>query len=95
MFQNVPERERAVPCCVLCYNIQKLTFTDLCMQTDIGGKKVRVGGIAKGSGMIHPNMAKLLSVVTTDAKVDPGLWHDVLLHGVQKSFNQVCFASHL
>ena len=64
------------------------------MQTDIGGKKVKVGGIAKGSGMIHPNMATLLSVITTDAKVDPGLWHEILLHGVQKSFNQVCFASH-
>ncbi len=48
-----------------------------------------MGGIAKGSGMIHPNMATLLSVITTDANVDPSLWHTILLHGVQKSFNQV------
>jgi len=48
-----------------------------------------VGGIAKGSGMIHPNMATLLSVITTDANVEPSLWHTILLHGVQKSFNQV------
>ena len=61
-----------------------------CMQIDILGKKVRIGGIAKGSGMIHPNMATLLSVITTDANVDPSLWHTILLHGVQKSFNQVC-----
>ncbi len=55
-----------------------------------------MGGIAKGSGMIHPNMATLLSVITTDANVDPSLWHTILLHGVQKSFNQVsasCIAS--
>ena len=51
---------------------------------------MRIGGIAKGSGMIHPNMATLLSVITTDANVDPSLWHTILLHGVQKSFNQVC-----
>jgi len=37
--------------------------------------------------MIHPNMATLLSVITTDANVDPSLWHTILLHGVQKSFN--------
>ena len=48
-----------------------------------------MGGIAKGSGMIHPNMATLLSVITTDANVEPSLWHTILLHGVQKSFNQV------
>ena len=59
------------------------------VQTELLGKKVRVGGIAKGSGMIHPNMATLLSVITTDANVDPGLWDTILLHGVQKSFNQV------
>lgn len=59
------------------------------LQTDIQGKKVRIGGIAKGSGMIHPNMATLLSVITTDANVDQGLWDSILLHGVQKSFNQV------
>jgi len=41
-------------------------------------------------------MATLLSVITTDANVDPSLWHTILLHGVQKSFNQVsasCIAS--
>ena len=59
------------------------------MQFDLQGKKVRVGGIAKGSGMIHPNMATLLSVITTDANVEPGLWRSLLQHGVSKSFNQV------
>ena len=35
------------------------------MQTSIGGRPVRIGGIAKGSGMIHPNMATMLGVITT------------------------------
>src|SRR5207302_2699827 len=38
----------------------------------IGGRNVTVGGMAKGSGMIHPDMATLLAVVTTDAPAPPG-----------------------
>ena len=59
------------------------------MQTRIGGRSVRTGGIAKGSGMIHPNMATMLGVITTDAAVAPALWRGILQHGVAKSFNQV------
>src|SRR3954470_5641673 len=40
-------------------------------ELEIGGKTVRVGGSAKGAGMIHPNMATLLAFVTTDAAVEP------------------------
>ena len=58
-------------------------------QTTIGGTTVRVGGIAKGSGMIHPNMATMLAVVTTDAKVDPTLWRSVIKGATDNSFNQV------
>ena len=55
----------------------------------IGGVPVRVGGFAKGSGMIHPNMATMLAIITTDASVDAGLWRTMLQHGTAKSFNQV------
>lgn len=55
----------------------------------IGGKKVTFGGIAKGSGMIHPNMATMLTYITTDAAIAP----DVLKRAVKKaadlSFNMV------
>ena len=37
-----------------------------------GGKECKIGGIAKGSGMIHPNMATMLVFVTTDAAISPG-----------------------
>ena len=60
-----------------------------CLQVKIGGVPVRVGGFAKGSGMIHPNMATMLAIITTDASVDPALWRTMLQHGTAKSFNQV------
>lgn len=56
---------------------------------EIGGKTVRFGGIAKGAGMIHPNMATMLTFITTDAAIAP----DVLKRAVKKaadlSFNMV------
>lgn len=59
------------------------------VQAEVGGVSVRVGGIAKGSGMIHPDMATMLSVITTDAAVEPGLWQAIMKRGAQNSFNQV------
>ena len=50
--------------------------------------RVRAGGFAKGSGMIHPNMATMLCVVTCDAAVDEALWADVVRRGAINSFNQ-------
>ena len=58
-------------------------------QADIGGVPVRVGGFAKGSGMIHPNMATMLCVITSDAAVAPPLWRDIVRRGATASFNQV------
>ena len=48
-----------------------------------------IGGIAKGSGMIHPNMATMLVFITTDAAIDAKLLHEVLVADVQDSFNMV------
>ena len=59
------------------------------MQVSIGGHTVRMGGIAKGSGMIHPNMATMLSVITTDAAVEPSVWRGIIQRGATNSFNQV------
>lgn len=57
---------------------------------EIGGKAVTLGGIAKGSGMIHPNMGTMLCFITTDAAVESGPLHAALLSAVQRSFNRVC-----
>ena len=55
----------------------------------IGGQTVRVGGMCKGSGMIHPNMATMLAYVTTDAAVEPGLIGRIVRSIADRSFNQL------
>lgn len=61
----------------------------IALETTIDGRPVRIGGIAKGSGMIHPNMATMLSFVTCDAAVSPQLWQQMLSRAANKSFNQI------
>ena len=53
------------------------------------GRPVRVGGIAKGAGMIHPNMATLLAFVTTDARLDPSAAQRALAAATDASFNAI------
>ena len=54
-----------------------------------GGRTCRLGGIAKGSGMIHPNMATMLCFITTDAAVSPVMLQKALSEDILDSFNQV------
>ena len=56
---------------------------------DIGGVECRIGGIAKGSGMIHPNMATMLVFVTTDCAISPAMLQKALSADVKDSFNMV------
>ena len=56
---------------------------------NIGGKECKMGGIAKGSGMIHPNMATMLVFITTDAAISPDMLHKALYADAQKSFNMI------
>lgn len=62
---------------------------EACATVLIGGKKVTVGGMSKGSGMIEPNMATMLGFVTTDADVSPAMLKRALLRAVAKSFNRL------
>ena len=55
----------------------------------LGGKTCRLGGMAKGSGMIHPNMATMLVFITTDAAVAPEMLQKALSSDVQETFNMV------
>jgi glutamate N-acetyltransferase/amino-acid N-acetyltransferase len=61
----------------------------LAVQVDLSGGTVTVGGMAKGSGMIHPNMATMLGVLTTDAAVEAGMLDQVLKTAVNLSFNRI------
>ncbi len=56
---------------------------------EIGGKECKIGGIAKGSGMIHPNMATMLVFVTTDCAISPAMLQKALSEDVKDSFNMV------
>lgn len=63
---------------------------EVCVRLNIDGCEVTLGGMAKGSGMIHPNMATMLAFVTTDAAVDRAALQDALVRGVNLSLNRIC-----
>ena len=62
---------------------------EVAVETVIGGKVVRMGGIAKGSGMIHPNMGTMLCFLTTDCAISPEMIKTALLETVNVSFNRI------
>jgi glutamate N-acetyltransferase/amino-acid N-acetyltransferase len=66
-----------------------LVTKSIALESEIDGRAVRIGGMAKGSGMIHPNMATMLAFVTCDAAVSTSLWQQMLSRAADKSFNQI------
>jgi glutamate N-acetyltransferase/amino-acid N-acetyltransferase len=62
---------------------------EMAVECEVGGKVVRVGGIAKGAGMIDPNMATMLSFITTDAAIGKGDLQTALRASVGQSFNRI------
>jgi glutamate N-acetyltransferase/amino-acid N-acetyltransferase len=62
---------------------------EIAVECNIAGKPVRIGGIAKGAGMIDPNMATMLSFVTTDAVIGKADLQRALRAGVGQSFNRI------
>lgn len=63
---------------------------EVAVEFSLGGKICRIGGIAKGSGMINPNMATMLSFITTDVKISPAILDGALKETVKTSYNQIC-----
>jgi glutamate N-acetyltransferase/amino-acid N-acetyltransferase len=62
---------------------------EVAVQVEIGGQSVTVGGTAKGSGMIHPNMGTMLAFLTTDAAVEEECLRETLRSAVDRTFNRV------
>ncbi len=62
---------------------------ELAVSFTLGGKECRMGGIAKGSGMIHPNMATMLVFITTDAAISPAMLQKALSGDITKTFNML------
>lgn len=66
------------------------TYSKTCTaEVTLGGRKVRLGAIAKGSGMIQPNMATMLCFITTDANIESSLLQKALSEVVEVSFNMI------
>lgn len=59
------------------------------VEVELGGTVVKIGGMAKGSGMIHPNMATMLGFITTDAAIDQVLLQKAVSRAAEISFNRV------
>ena len=62
---------------------------EVAVEFELGGKTCRLGGIAKGSGMIHPKMATMLVFITTDAAISPAMIQKALSADIQKTFNMM------
>ena len=59
------------------------------VEVEIGGKMVKIGGISKGSGMIHPNMATMLCFVTTDCAISPEMLQKAISASADETFNMI------
>ena len=62
---------------------------EIAVSFEIGGVPCKIGGIAKGSGMIHPNMATMLVFITTDVAISPEMLQKALSKDIQNTFNMV------
>jgi glutamate N-acetyltransferase/amino-acid N-acetyltransferase len=62
---------------------------EVAVEITLGGKTVTIGGMCKGSGMIHPNMCTMLSFVTTDAAISQELLLKALQHDVEDTYNMI------
>ncbi|MBM5821471.1 MAG: bifunctional glutamate N-acetyltransferase/amino-acid acetyltransferase ArgJ [Cyanobacteria bacterium K_Offshore_surface_m2_011] len=61
----------------------------IALEANLGGRTVRIGGMAKGSGMIHPDMATMLGYLTCDAGVPVDVWQAMVRRAVERSFNAI------
>jgi len=66
-----------------------LTMKELAVEFVLNGKSIKIGGIAKGSGMIHPNMGTMLAFLTTDCAINSEMIQKALINATNKSFNRI------
>ncbi|MBR4727055.1 MAG: bifunctional ornithine acetyltransferase/N-acetylglutamate synthase, partial [Clostridia bacterium] len=62
---------------------------EVAVEFELDGRPVRIGGIAKGSGMIHPNMATMLVFITTDVAISPSMLQKALSADIAETFNMI------
>ena len=66
-----------------------LVEKQIALEAELNGRRVRIGGMAKGSGMIHPDMATMLGFISCDAAVPVRQWKAMVQRAVQRSFNAI------
>ncbi|MBC7958660.1 MAG: bifunctional glutamate N-acetyltransferase/amino-acid acetyltransferase ArgJ, partial [Vallitaleaceae bacterium] len=66
-----------------------LITKQIAVEIEIKGTKVKIGGMAKGSGMIHPNMATMIGIITTDADISKKMLQKALKDCTKKTFNRI------
>ncbi|MCP4272629.1 MAG: bifunctional glutamate N-acetyltransferase/amino-acid acetyltransferase ArgJ, partial [Gammaproteobacteria bacterium] len=72
-----------------------LTHKQIAVKTKIGGKEVTIGAIAKGSGMISPDMATMFCFITTDAAISLNTLRSCIKRSTESSFNQITVDGHM
>ncbi len=85
-LESSPEASEAAAWAVMTTDTRK---KETAVSLDIGGKEVRIGAIAKGSGMIHPNMGTMLAFITTDCAITHEMLEDALREVTARTFNRV------
>ncbi len=66
-----------------------LTIKRILIETEIEGRRIRILGIAKGSGMIYPNMATMLSFLACDVEIEKNIWDSMIKEAARISFNAI------
>jgi glutamate N-acetyltransferase/amino-acid N-acetyltransferase len=66
-----------------------LVDKQIALEAELGGRRVRIGGMAKGSGMIHPQMATMLAFLSCDAGLPAAVWQGMVRRAVDRSFNAI------
>lgn len=80
------EGHKEARCAIMTTDTQ---YKECAVETEIGGKKIHIGAMCKGSGMIHINMGTMLSFVTTDCAISSDMLNKALLETVQGTYNCV------
>lgn len=85
-LDSTPEAGENAAIAIMTTDTRKKEYA---VSVTVGGKEIRLGGIAKGSGMIQPNMATMLGFLTTDAAISPAMLEKALKAAIRLSFNMV------
>ena len=89
VVEDLSDTDAAAKDCATAITTTDLVYKSTAIQVEIDGRVVTLGGMCKGSGMIHPNMATMLGVVTCDVDIDNKLWQKMLKEATDESFNQI------